>query len=82
MITFLNTESDADYLPFVTLRRTMNVVKKTLPPADDSISNDIHIPVGFAFGSTSQLNVYVSFKHLISHSPESVNSLNTIMTPT
>lgn len=61
MIAFLITDSDADYLPFITLKSTTNVVMKTLPPADDSISNDIDIPVGFAFGNTLQSTVYVSF---------------------
>lgn len=57
----LPTDSDGDYLTFINLKSTANVVKKTLPPADDSISNDIDIPVGFAFGNTSQSTVYVSF---------------------
>ena len=52
--------SDASYLPFITLRTTNNVVKKFLPPADDSISNDIDILTGFAFDNTTQTTVYVS----------------------
>ena len=52
--------SDASYLPFITLRTANNVVKKSLPPADDSISNGIDIPAGFAFDNTTQTTVYVS----------------------
>lgn len=55
----LISESDVDYLPFISLRSTSNVVKKSLPPADDSISSAIDIPAGFAFGNTTMSTVYV-----------------------
>ena len=54
--------SDANYLTFIALRSTSNVVRKSLPPADDSISGDIDIPAGFAFGNTTLAKVYVSVK--------------------
>ena len=58
-------DSDVEYLPFVKLRNTTNVVKKDLPPADDTTSADIDVPVGFAFGNTSQTTVYVGLKVFI-----------------
>ena len=52
--------SDADYLPFTRLRTTNNVVRKELPPADDTTSTDIDIPYGLPFDNTSQTTAYVS----------------------
>jgi hypothetical protein len=52
-------DSDVDYLPFIKLRNTTNVVKKDLPPADDTTSTDIDVPLGFAFGNISPTTVYV-----------------------
>ena len=61
----LTADSDVDYLPFIKLRNTTNVVKKDLPLADDTTSTDIDVPLGFTFGSTSQTTVYVMLKALI-----------------
>ena len=57
----LATVTDVDYLPFIELGNTTNVIRKELPPADDSSSTDIDIPIGFAFGNTFQKTVYVSY---------------------
>ena len=37
-------------------------MKKDLPPADDTTSTDIDVPLGFAFGKTTQTTVYVWLK--------------------
>lgn len=55
--------SDTDFLPFTLLRTTASVVNKVLPPADDTTSIDIDIPVGLAFGNTSQTTAYVRYMH-------------------
>ena len=59
LIWHLFADSDVDYLPFVKLRNTTNVVKKDLSPADDTTSTDIDVPFGFAFGNISLTTVYV-----------------------
>lgn len=55
-------DSDVDYLPFIKLRNTTNVVKKDLSPADDTTSTDIDVPFGFVFGNISLTTVYVWLK--------------------
>ena len=52
--------SDVNFLEFIRLGTTDNVVKKVLAPADDSISADINIPNGFAFDESSQTEAFVS----------------------
>ena len=52
----------AGYLPFIDLSaNTSTDVNRTyLAPEDDDTSSAIEIPIEFAFGNSSQTNVYVS----------------------
>jgi len=58
----------SNILPFLTLGETTGVVRKYLPSADNSASNAVDIPSGFAFGNSSQSTVYVSNCYAIFHS--------------
>lgn len=64
MYNYVTTSvSDAAFLPFITLRTTDGVVKKDLPPSDDTTSIDIDIPYGLTFDKTSQTTAYVSYSY-------------------
>lgn len=53
--------------PFLELGRTAGVDAVTLTALNDGVSDTIDIPFGFAFGNSTQADVYVSQDYCASH---------------
>jgi len=52
--------ADTEYLPFVEIGTTSGINRNYLPSYDDSISDSISVPVGFAFGNATHAQLRVS----------------------